>query len=203
MKKEFLTYNLVRNNALKLAKTILTSGFMPDVIYTSLRGGAYIANVISEYFKIVRTHQRPVLYAAVVARSYEDVGKATRVVVDGWTYDPEYLRNGDKILLVDDIFDSGETLNHLANIIIEKGVPRQDICIAVHDYKIFSYKHESVSIHPDYFCRKHVIESPQDDIWIHYLSHELVGLTPKELDTYYFSEEPELRDVLTHDLFEN
>ena len=54
MKKDFLPYDCVRNNAIKLAWKIHRDGFVPDVIYVSLRGGAYIGNVISEYFKIIR-----------------------------------------------------------------------------------------------------------------------------------------------------
>jgi uncharacterized protein len=125
MSKEFISYNQVRNNALKLAHRIHMDGFIPDVIYVSLRGGAYLGNVISEYFKAVRRESKPVLYAAVVARSYSDVHQNDQVRVDGWTYSPEYLRNGDKVLLVDDIYDSGRTINHLAEVILGKGVPRR------------------------------------------------------------------------------
>ena len=70
MIKEFLPYDVVRNDALKLAyKMYNIDGFVPDVIYCSLRGGAYMANVISEYYKIAHKNHHPVLYAAVVARS--------------------------------------------------------------------------------------------------------------------------------------
>lgn len=196
MKKDFLPYDQVRNNSLKLAYSIHQDGFIPDVIYVLLRGGAYIGNVISEYFKTVRTHTRPVYYAAVVARSYTDIRKRARVMVDGWTYNPEHLRNGDKVLLVDDIFDSGRTMNHLAEIIIDKGIPREDIKIAVHDYKLFPFHDETLPIHPDYYCRKHVIESPDDDLWIHYMSHELVGLTETEKEQYYYSSDPALAEIL-------
>ena len=196
MRKDFLPYETVRNNSLKLAHKIHQDGFIPDVIYASLRGGAYIGNVISEYFKIVRKNQRPVFYAAVVARSYTDIRKQERVMVDGWTYRPEYLRNGDKVLLVDDIFDSGRTINHLAEIIMAKGIPREDLKIAVHDYKVYSYKAEKLPIQPDYFCRIHVVDSPENDIWIHYLSHELVGLSSEELEQYYYSKDPSLRDII-------
>ena len=96
MNKEFLPYDVVRNNALKLAHKIYKEGFVPDVLYCSLRGGAYMANVISEYFKIVRKEGHPVLYAAVVARSYTDVRANTKLMIDGWTYPPERLRPGDK-----------------------------------------------------------------------------------------------------------
>lgn len=197
MSKEFISYNQVRNNALKLAHRIHVDGFVPDVVYVSLRGGAYLGNVISEYFKAVRKDDRPVFYAAVVARSYTDVRQCEQVRVDGWTYSPEYLRNGDKVLLVDDIYDSGRTINHLANVILEKGVPRKDLKIAVHDYKIVRYRGESLPIVPDYWCRLHDIQKPEDERWIHYMSHELVGLTEAELKTHYYPEDPELQDILS------
>ncbi len=196
MNKEFLPFIKVRNNAIKLAAKIHNDGFIPDIIYVSLRGGAYMGNMLSEYFKFVRKHERPILYAAVVARSYTDIHQHGQVMVDGWTYDPEYLRAGDKILLVDDIFDSGRTINHLADIIIAKGIPREDIKIVVHDYKVHTHAEQEKDNHPDYYCRKHIINSPEEDIWIHYMSHELVGLSKDELKNYYYKEDLELSNVL-------
>ena len=67
MRKEFLPYTVVRNNALKMAKRIYDDGFVPDIIYCSLRGGAYMANVISEYFKLIKRaekNSRPVAHRA-------------------------------------------------------------------------------------------------------------------------------------------
>ncbi|MDA8425375.1 MAG: phosphoribosyltransferase family protein [Treponema sp.] len=195
MRKEFLSYNIVRNNALKMAYRIHQDGFVPDVIYVSLRGGAYIGNVISEYFKLVRGETRPVFYAAVVARSYTGINRQEQVRVDGWTYSPEYLRHGDRVLLVDDIYDSGRTVNHLTEIILGKGLPRSDVKIAVHDYKICSYRREKLPIVPDYWCRMHEIADAEDEIWIHYMSHELVGLSEEELGRHYYPEDPELREI--------
>ncbi|MBE6350709.1 MAG: phosphoribosyltransferase [Spirochaetaceae bacterium] len=195
MIKEFLPYDKVRNDALKLAHKILQDGFIPDVIYVSLRGGAYMANVISEYFKIARKNYRPVLYASVVARSYSDIRQHDKVMVDGWTYSPEHLRAGDKILLIDDIFDSGRTINHLVELLLEKGIPRKDIKVVVHDYKYFTYHENQLPIQPDYWCRKFEITKPEEDRWIHYMSHELIGLSKEELEEHYFKEDPELREV--------
>jgi hypoxanthine phosphoribosyltransferase len=196
MNKEFLPYDTVRNNALVLAHTIYHDGFIPDVIYVSLRGGAYLGNIISEYFKIIRRGERPVYYAAVVARSYTDVRQAEKIKVEGWTYAPEHLRIGDKVLLVDDIFDSGATINHLAAIILEKGIPRRDLKVAVHDYKYFYDKEKQLPIQPDYWCRKHEFSVKDEDTWIHYMSHELVGLRKEELENYYYRDCPLLRSVL-------
>ncbi len=196
-KKEFLSYDTVRNDAIKLADKIYKEdGFVPDVIYASLRGGAYMANVMSEYFKIARPNEKPVLFAAVVARSYTDIHESGRIRIDGWTYSPEHLRSGDKILLVDDIFDSGRTLNFLAEVIMEHGVPRKDIKIAVHDFKNFLFR-PPLPVRPDYYCRKIDISSPEEDRWIHYLSHELVGLTKEELESEYFKYDSSLRAIFS------
>jgi len=197
MKKEFLQFDVVRDNAIKLAHRIYCDGFIPDVIYVSLRGGAYLANIISEYFKIVRKDKRPVYYAAVVARSYTDVARAHLVRVDGWTYSPDHLRTGDKVLLADDIFDTGRTINHLAHIIHEKGIPKKDLKIAVHDYKYFLDKEEQLTFQPDYWCRKHELSIHDESMWIHYMSHELVGLTKTELEENYYKRDPELFEAMS------
>ena len=201
MIKEFLDYNTVRNNALKIANKIYKDGFIPDVIYCSLRGGAAMANVISEYFKIIcrAKNYHPVLYAGVVGRSYSDIAQHTQVYIDGWTYPPENLRPGDKILLVDDIYDSGRTINCLVETLMNsRGFKREDIKVVVHDYKHFNYDNgnEKLPIHPDYYCRKFEINNPDENRWIHYASHELIGLTKEELETHYYKDDPELRDIL-------
>jgi hypoxanthine phosphoribosyltransferase len=194
--KEFISYDRVRDDALKLAKKIYDDGFVPDIIYVSLRGGAYMGNVISEYFKVLRREGRPVFYAAVVARSYTDIRQDEAVRVDGWTYSPEHLRMGDKILLVDDIYDTGRTINYLVQIFLEKGIPRKDIKVAVHDYKKYLSKEEELPIVPDYYCRKIEVRNPDEDFWIHYMSHELVGLTKEEAKKYYISQDPDLEEPM-------
>lgn len=198
MIKEFLPYEIVRNDALKLARRMYNEdGFVPDVIYCSLRGGAYMANVISEYYKIAHKDHHPVLYAAVVARSYTDVRRATpRVYVDGWTYPPANLRPGDRIMLIDDIFDTGNTINALVNILLDYGVSRENIKVVVHDYKYFTFR-EELPVQPDYWCRKFVISEPEEDRWIHYMSHELVGLSEPELEQHYYKQDPELKSILS------
>ncbi|MDR0321358.1 MAG: phosphoribosyltransferase [Treponema sp.] len=196
MIKEFLQFDTVRDNAIKLAHRIFSENFIPDVIYVSLRGGAYLGNIISEYFKVVHKGAHPVYYAAVVARSYTDVAKSDKVKVDGWTYSPDYLRVGDKVLLIDDIFDSGRTINHLAHIILEKGIPRKDLKIAVHDYKYFYDKPDQLPIQPDYWCRKHEVSIHDESSWLHYMSHELVGLTKEQLEENYYKHDPSLREAM-------
>ncbi|MCQ2398653.1 MAG: phosphoribosyltransferase [Sphaerochaetaceae bacterium] len=193
MSKDFISHDSIRDSALKLAYRMYKEDhFIPDVIYVSLRGGVYMANVISEFYKMIcaKENRRPVLYAAVVARSRAATvpGEETKVFIDGWTYSPDYLRNGDKVLLVDDIFDTGNTVNKLAEVIINHGIPREDLKIAVYDYKVPLYKYayaKPLPVQPDYWCRKHVLNSKNDETWIHYLCHEYVGLTEDEINEVY------------------
>ena len=50
MRKEFISPEQLRDSALKLAHTMyIEDHFVPDIIYVSLRGGAYMGNVFSEY----------------------------------------------------------------------------------------------------------------------------------------------------------
>lgn len=44
LKKDFITCDMIRDAGIKLAhKMYKEDGFIPDVIYDSLRGGAYLA----------------------------------------------------------------------------------------------------------------------------------------------------------------
>ena len=199
MAKEFITCDMIRDAALKLVwKMYKEDGFVPDVIYDSLRGGAYMANVMSEFYKLLalKEGKTPVFYAAVVARSYSEVKcHAGHVDIDGWTYSPLKLTKGQKVLIVDDIFDTGMTVNALVKTVMESGIPREDIKVAVYDYKVPLYKKETpLPIQPDYWCRKHVLNSPADERWIQYTCHEFIGLTHDEVDEVYKDEE--VREIL-------
>lgn len=198
MKKVFITSEEVRKNAFRLAARIYQSGFYPTVIIIGLRGGASIGLPISEFFKWLRpVHPElvRVLFTAVTARSYTDIGKQEKVRVEGFTYDPHHLRAGDKVLLLDDIYDSGNTINELVRILMDKGIPREDVKVAVHDYKRRTFK-PTLPVVPDFFCHEYVIESAEDnDPWLNY-SHELEGLTDEELRTDLFPGDSELVETL-------
>lgn len=198
MAKEFITCDMIRDAALKLVwKMYKEDGFVPDVIYDSLRGGAYMANVMSEFYKLIamKEGKNPVFYAAVVARSYGDVKEhSDHVDIDGWTWSPWKLKKGQKVLIVDDIFDTGMTVNALVHTVMEAGIPREDIKVAVYDYKVCLYKDNQLPVQPDYYCRKHVLNKPEDSRWIHYTCHEFIGLNHDEIDEVY--NDAEVREIL-------
>ena len=203
IEKEFITQEMIRDASLKLAeKMYKEDGFFPDIIYDSLRGGAYMANVISEYYKIVgKKIGKSLLYAAVVARSYGSVREhSNHVDIVGWSVSPESLDKNSKVLVVDDIFDTGMTVNELVNALTDVGLKRENIKVAVYDYKIYHYKKdEKLPIQPDYYSRRHDIYKPEDSKWIHYTMHEFIGLSDEEIDKLYEDEDVKriLKEILS------
>lgn len=196
MKKIFIESNEIRDNTLMMAHDIYMSGFMPDIFFVLLRGGAFMGNIVSEYFKYRGLDH--IQYAAVVATSYTGVGEQEGLDIAGWTHHPEDIEKDKKILIIDDIFDSGVTINALVKLLHSYGFCSDNIKTAVHDYKEFTFKDYSgreKRIIPDFFCRKHIINSEDDNFWIHYLSHELIGLQDREFEDYYYNKSPRLRRV--------
>ena len=70
--KKFISHEKLRADTYKLAhKMFFEDHFVPDIIYTALRGEAVLSNCIAEYYKLVlpKDH-KPILYGGVVAHSY-------------------------------------------------------------------------------------------------------------------------------------
>ncbi|AFN82776.1 phosphoribosyl transferase domain protein [Encephalitozoon romaleae SJ-2008] len=194
IQKEHLNFYTVRNNGIKLAHRIYKEGFIPDVIYVAVRGGTYLGNVISGYFNAVCG--RKILYAVVSAHSYTDIGENGNIQINGWTHHPSNLKEGEKVLLVDDIFDSGKTINCLSEIILNEGIPRSDLKIAVHDYKYFPENGKKQGICPDYWCRRQDVSVWEGPRWIEYMFYELIGTSEEEFEENYYTQDPELRDAV-------
>jgi hypoxanthine phosphoribosyltransferase len=81
---------------------------------------------------LVREIQRPIQVDFVVATSY---GKAT--VSSGevrLVYDPETRLDGKHILLVEDIIDSGRTLNRLVEVLGARNAKSLEMCALLHKH---------------------------------------------------------------------
>jgi hypothetical protein len=96
-----LTWNDIAELTLELAEKVVDSGYRPDAVVAVLRGGYIVAKLLCDYLGIDSI-------ATVEVKFYKGVGeKAERpVVITPITHD---LR-GKKVLIVDDVSDSGRTL---------------------------------------------------------------------------------------------
>lgn len=104
----------------ELARRILTSGWKPDVVIGLYRGGVFPAIVIEDY---LRSNGIKAMHFPLQCQSY-DVDKAESVsgivkVVDLPEYVKESMPEWKNVLIVDDICDTGKTLEAVKNKIKE------------------------------------------------------------------------------------
>lgn len=168
--KRFITSQELLQDSFRLAHKVLEDGFRPDFIVGIWRGGAPIGIAVQEFFdfKNIKTD-----HIAVRTSSYYGIGKQSKEIkVHGLHYLIDNANAGDSLLIVDDVFDSGRSIDALITQIKAQSrlnTPK-DIRIACPWYKP---NNTQVDLVPDYYVQT-------SDDWLVF-PHELSGLTPEEL----------------------
>lgn len=170
MSKRYITAAELLRDSFRLASQVYEDGFRPQFIVGIWRGGAPIGIAVQEYFdyKEVQTD-----HIAVRTSSYYGINKQhKKIKVHGLHYLIENANADDGLLIVDDVFDSGRSIDALMKEISKlsrKNMPT-DIRIACPWYKP---SNKAVTMTPDYFVT-------ETDEWLVF-PHELSGLTPDEI----------------------
>ena len=110
MKKVYYTWQDVENQTQEILRQLQRDAWMPDYVVGLTRGGLVPANLISQYLEV------PMETLKVSLRDSEQGPESNLWMAEdafGYTdYDPMCAGDGrKKILIVDDINDSGATLN--------------------------------------------------------------------------------------------
>ena len=96
-----------------------------DLLVLGLLKGSFV--FLSD---LVRQIHRPLQVDFLVASSYGNATVSSGVV--NLVYDPETALEGRHILLVEDIVDSGRTLNHLMELLEARNPQSVEICALLH-----------------------------------------------------------------------
>lgn len=170
MEKIYITAGDLLRDSFRLAAQIHASGFRPDFIVGIWRGGTPVGIAIQEYFEYLG--ERPD-HIAVRTSSYVGIGEVAKTIrVHGLHYVIEEAEADDSLLIVDDVFDSGRSIEALLAELSAKmrlNMPRQ-IRIATPWYKPGNNRTTRV---PEYYLH-------QTDAWLVF-PHELGGLTLEEI----------------------
>jgi hypoxanthine phosphoribosyltransferase len=89
---------------------------------------------------LVRQIRRPLQVDFLVAASYGDAMVSSGSV--RLVYDPETRLEGKHILLVEDIVDSGRTLNRLMLLLTERRPRTLEVCALLHKHLATELRHE-------------------------------------------------------------
>jgi len=168
--KVYITANELLVDSFELARMIFESGFKPDFIIGVWRGGAPVGIAIQEYLDYVGISTD---HIAIRTSSYYGINKQDKDVrVHGLDYIIDNVNHDDCVLLVDDVFDSGRSMEAILETLATKtrsNMP-SEIRIACPWYKP---RQNLTSIQPDYYVS-------ETDQWLVF-PHELSGLSVNEI----------------------
>ena len=170
VEKHYISANELLVDSFKLGEQIYKSDFHPDFIVGVWRGGAPIGIAIQEYLDYLDI---PTDHIAIRTSSYYELGEQDKnVKVHGLDYIISNIKKSDKLLIVDDVFDTGRSIQAIFEHLekeLGNGMPQQ-IKTACPWYK----PNKNVTQRkPDFFLH-------QTDQWLVF-PHELKGLTLKEI----------------------
>lgn len=171
MSKYFIQPDQLRIQSFKLGAQIIKSGWIPDFMIVLWRGGAIPGCYIHELFKF-RGYKK-VDHIAVRTAKYEGIDKTLpEVKVYNLAYALEQLKRHTKLLIVDDVSDTGESIE------VTIGALRQGLGDEMPiDFRTaqvcYKPKRNKTGRVPDYYVE-------EVDIWISF-PHELEGLTHEEI----------------------
>ena len=169
MDKTVLSAQDLLEESIELGIKILESGFKPTLIIAIWRGGTPVGMAVQEvlsYCGIESDH------IAIRTSSYVGVDERGAVAVHGLNYIIKKICHDDRVLIVDDVFDTGNTIAAVLDELTSRarGNTPKDIRIAV---PWFKPSRNETDLVPDYFLR----ETAE---WLVF-PHELDALTPEEL----------------------
>jgi len=168
--KVYISANSLLEDSYALALQILKSGYRPNYIVGVWRGGAPIGIAVQEYLDYfgVKTD-----HIAIRTSSYIGIGQRSKTVrVHGLGYLVERINAEDSLLLVDDVFDSGLSLE--ATIKDIKARSRRNCPELRTACVYFKPENNKSQIIPDYYTHK-------TSAWLVF-PHEIVGLSDEELE---------------------
>jgi hypoxanthine phosphoribosyltransferase len=168
--KTYITAQQLLEDSFRLAHQVFEDGFKPDFIVGIWRGGAPVGIAVQEFFEFKGIETD---HISVRTSSYYGINKqAKNIRVHGLHYLIENANADDSLLIVDDVFDSGRSVDALIKQIRKQSRLNTpgDIRVACPWYKPGK---NAVGFAPDYFLH-------QSEEWLVF-PHELDGLEISEI----------------------
>ena len=120
--KKYLSADEYLRDTWKLAAAVRKSGWKPDILIALWRGGAAVGVALHEYFKVSGWS---VQHIPLKCASYTGIGQNPGGVE--FTHGDlvfGLLRPGDRVLVVDDVFDTGKTARAVKERIASREIGR-------------------------------------------------------------------------------
>ncbi len=169
MEKFYINAESLLFDSVRLGISIYQSGFSPNYIVGIWRGGAPVGITIQELLDYLGQKSD---HIAIRTSLYTGIGeRKDKIDVHGLDYIIHRINSEDRLLIVDDVFDTGLSVQAVIKEIERKARKNTpNIKVATVYYKPDNRK---VDLLPDYYVNK-------SDKWLVF-PHELKGLTGDEI----------------------
>ena len=168
MKKTYISAAQLLRDSFELALLVLHSGWLPTIVVGVWRGGTPVGIAVQEAlaFAGCKTTHMPIRVT-----SYIGIGSQGKIEVEGLGALVRRTGPGCRILLVDDVHDSGQSIARVADeLVLACGVHMPELRVAV---PWFKPAHNTTSRIPDYYLH-------ETADWLVF-PHELCGLADAEV----------------------
>lgn len=180
--KLYLDAQQLLEDSFRLSAKVLQSGFKPSFIVAVWRGGAPIGIAVQE---LLERYGIETDHIAIRTSSYHSIDdQAATVQVYSMNYLTKKLKHTDRLLIVDDVFDTGRSIEAIIAEIehrLRRNTP-EDIRVAVPYYKPSRNITGRV---PEYYLH-------ETEQWLKF-PHSVEGLTDEEIQLH----RPELHRILS------
>ncbi len=168
--KTYITAQQLLEDSFRLAHKIFDDGFHPQFIIGIWRGGTPVGIAVQEYFEYRKLSTD---HISVRTSSYYGINQQSKEIrVHGLHYLIENANADDKLLIVDDVFDSGRSVDALI-----KAIRKQSRLNAPTEMRVacpwYKPSKNSVGFEPDYYLH-------ESEEWLVF-PHELDGLEMAEI----------------------
>ena len=169
MEKLFIKANQLLEDSFNLAWKIYESGYRPNYIVGVWRGGAPVGIAVQEFLNVLGIKSD---HIAIRTSYYSGIDeRRDKVQVYGLNYVINKVKSLDKLLIVDDVHDTGKSINQIILDLNEAcSINTPEIKVAT---PYFKPDKNQTGRQPDYFIHK-------TNKWLIF-PHELEGLTLEEI----------------------
>jgi uncharacterized protein len=169
IEKTYLTADRLLEDSWKLANLILDSGFHPSHIVGIWRGGAPVGIAVQE---LLAFHGIAADHIAIRTSSYTGIDEQREVRVYALGYLIDTLNPEDRLLVIDDVFDSGRSIEAFLRELSARC--RNNMPRTVRIATVYSKPSRNRTLlKPDYFVH-------ETEDWLVF-PHEICGLSYEEI----------------------
>lgn len=170
MQKVYISAESLLRDSMQLGMQIMRSDFRPTFLAALWRGGAPIGITVQE---VLEYHGVQCDHIAIRTSAYTDIDKQSKSVrVHAVDYLVSQLNADDQLLLIDDVFDSGSSMQAVVNELqrrCRRNFPERFRTATVY----YKPTRNRTSLCPDFYVR-----TTED--WLVF-PHEVQGLTRAEI----------------------